>query len=340
MKIFRRSITVVGTGSYGTALAIAIARNGHYVFLWGRNLKKQKKLQINRCNSSFLPGMMFPKTLIISKKISDAIQSSSDVLIVVPSHTFADLLHQIQPFLKKNSRIVWATKGLEHNTGRLLQEVAREILGNDIPLAVIAGPSFAKELAAGLPTAITLSATDITFARDLQKLFYYDKNLRVYNNTDFVGVQIGGAVKNVIAIGAGISDGIGFGANARTALITRGLTEMTRLGIALGANITTFMGMAGLGDLMLSCTDNQSRNRRFGILLGKGIKVEKAQDSIGQIVEGYHNTKEVKTLANKYNVEMPITEQIYQVLYCNKDAYEAALTLLSRSKKNENCTTY
>lgn len=330
-----RSITVIGAGSYGTALAIAIARNGYKVFLWGRNLKKQKKIQFDKCHSFSLPKVTFPKTLIILNKISDAINFSSDFLIVVPSNTFSDVLYKIKPFLTKSSRIVWATKGLEKNTGRLLHDVAREILGDNIPLAVIAGPSFAKELAIGLPTAITLSATKKSFAQDLQQLLHHDKNLRVYNNSDFIGVQIGGAVKNVIAIGAGISDGIGFGANARTALITRGLTEMTRLGIALGANVTTFMGMAGLGDLILSCTDNQSRNRRFGILLGQGIQVQKAQNFIGQIVEGYNNTKEVKKLSDKYNVEMPITDQVYQVLYCNKNAYKAALTLLKREKKNE-----
>lgn len=331
----KRSITVIGSGSYGTALAIAIARNGYNVILWGRNSKHQQDLKINRCNKYFLPGIFFPKTLKITSTLSKAIDMSSIILIVIPSHTFANILYQIKPFLRKDSKIVWATKGLEENTGRLLQDVTREIIGKNIPLAVISGPSFAKELAIGLPTAITLSSTKKNFAKDLQKIFHCDKSLRVYNNSDFIGVQVGGAVKNVIAIGAGISDGIGFGANARTALITRGLTEMTRLGLALGAHITTFMGMAGLGDLILSCTDNQSRNRRFGILLGQGIKLEKAKNTIGQIVEGYRNTKEVKKLADHYSVEMPITEQVYQVLYCKKDAYDAALTLLRRSKKNE-----
>lgn len=336
MVNINKSITVIGAGSYGTALAITLARNGHFVYLWGHNPIKQKKLQKDRCNSFSLPGIIFPKTLKISENLNCSIKNSNTILVVVPSHTFANLLHQIKPFLKNYSRIVWATKGLEQNTGRFLKDVAREILGNKIPLAVISGPSFARELAIGLPTAITLSATDIEFARDLQHIFHCDKSLRVYKNTDFIGIQLGGAVKNVIAIGAGISDGIGFGANARTALITRGLTEMTRLGLVIGADINTFMGMSGLGDLMLSCTDNQSRNRRFGILIGKGEKVEKAKKNIGQIIEGYKNTKEVKKLADKYNVEMPITEQVYQVLYCNKNAYTAALTLLSRAKKNEN----
>jgi len=214
--------------------------------------------------------------------------------------------------------------------------VAREILGDATPLAVISGPTFAKELAAGLPTAIALAATDATFAEDLQQKLHCGKSFRVYNNPDFIGVQLGGAVKNVIAIGAGISDGIGFGANARTALITRGLAEMSRLGAALGADATTFMGMAGLGDLVLTCTDNQSRNRRFGLMLGQGEEVDNAQRIIGQVVEGYKNTKEVKALAERVGVEMPITEQIYQVLYCGKPAREAALSLLGRTRKDEN----
>lgn len=200
---------------------------------------------------------------------------------------------------------------------------------------MISGPTFAKELAAGLPTAISLAATDPQFAEDLQRLLHCGKSFRVYINPDFIGVQLGGAVKNVIAIGAGMSDGIGFGANARTALITRGLVEMSRLGAALGADPETFMGMAGLGDLVLTCTDNQSRNRRFGMMLGQGMDVQSAQDKIGQVVEGYRNTKEVRVLAQRLGVEMPITEEIYQVLYCGKIAREAALTLLGRARKDE-----
>lgn len=231
---------------------------------------------------------------------------------------------------------MWATKGLEAETGRLLQDVACEALGPDIPLAVISGPTFAKELAAGLPTAIAVASQDAAFAEVLQQLLHCGKSFRVYRNPDFIGVQLGGAVKNVIAIGAGMSDGIGFGANARTALITRGLAEMSRLGVALGADPATFMGMAGLGDLVLTCTDNQSRNRRFGIMLGQGMGVDEAQAQIGQVVEGYRNTKEVMSLAQRYGVEMPITEQIYQVLYCHKDVREAALSLLGRASRDEN----
>lgn len=330
------SMSVIGAGSYGTALAITMARNGHDVVLWGHNSQHQAQLQADRCNTAFLPDVPFPDTLHLETDLAAAIAASRDLLVVVPSHVFGDVLKQIKPYLRADSRLVWATKGLEKETGRLLQDVAREILGDTIPLAVISGPTFAKELAAGLPTAIALAATDVVFADDLQQLLHCGKSFRVYNNPDFIGVQLGGAVKNVIAIGAGMSDGIGFGANARTALITRGLAEMSRLGAALGADPTTFMGMAGLGDLVLTCTDNQSRNRRFGMMLGQGADVEGAQQTIGQVVEGFRNTKEVKALAARYGVEMPITEQIYQVLYCGKDAREAALNLLGRTRKDEN----
>ncbi|WP_140918975.1 NAD(P)H-dependent glycerol-3-phosphate dehydrogenase [Limnobaculum xujianqingii] len=328
-------MTVIGAGSYGTALAITLARNGHSVVLWGHDPQHIAQLQQDRKNQAFLPDVPFPDTLQLQADLQQAISASRDILVVVPSHVFGDVLRQIKPFLQANARIVWATKGLEAETGRLLAEVAREALGDEIPLAVISGPTFAKELAAGLPTAIAVASSDPLFTDDLQKLLHCGKSFRVYSNPDFIGVQLGGAVKNVIAIGAGMSDGIGFGANARTALITRGLAEMSRLGAALGAEPATFMGMAGLGDLVLTCTDNQSRNRRFGIMLGEGKNVEEAQNLIGQVVEGYRNTKEVWVLAQRHGVEMPITEQIYQVLYAGKDAREAAITLLSRTSKDE-----
>ncbi|QTF06665.1 NAD(P)H-dependent glycerol-3-phosphate dehydrogenase [Brenneria izadpanahii] len=329
------SMAVIGAGSYGTALAITLARNGHKVVLWGHDPDHIHALQAARCNQAFLPDVPFPDSLQLETDLAQALAASRNVLVVVPSHVFGDVLRQIKPHLRADARVVWATKGLEAETGRLLQDVAREALGERIPLAVVSGPTFAKELAAGLPTAIALASTDGEFADDLQRLLHCGKSFRVYSNPDFIGVQLGGAVKNVIAIGAGMSDGIGFGANARTALITRGLAEMTRLGVALGADPTTFMGMAGLGDLVLTCTDNQSRNRRFGMMLGQGMDVQSAQDKIGQVVEGYRNTKEVLALAQRYGVEMPITEQIWQVLYCGKDAREAALSLLGRTRKDE-----
>ena len=328
-------MTVIGAGSYGSSLAIALARNGANVVLWGHEEDHMQRLEEDRSNEEFLPGVDFPESLIVETDLHKAVQSCQDLLVVVPSHVFGIVLESLKPHLREDSRICWATKGLEPDTGRLLKDVAQDILGEQYSLAVLSGPTFAKELAIGMPTAISVASPDDKFVQDLQEKIHCSKSLRVYANSDFVGMQLGGAVKNVIAIGAGMSDGIGFGANARTALITRGLAEMSRLGAALGANQETFMGMAGLGDLVLTCTDNQSRNRRFGLALGKGQDVETAQHEIGQVVEGYRNTKEVWMLASRMGVEMPIVDQIYQVLYQNKDARLAAQDLLARDKKAE-----
>ncbi|GAA6204801.1 NAD(P)H-dependent glycerol-3-phosphate dehydrogenase [Thalassotalea sp. SU-HH00458] len=328
-------ISVIGAGSYGTALAICFARNGHETLLWGRDPQHISNMAASRSNEKYLPGSKFPESLSLSNDLAATIQASDNVLVVVPSHVFGDMLKQIKPYLRASAKIAWATKGLDPQTGNLLQDVARKILGDEISLAVLSGPTFAKEMAAGLPTAISLSSTDDAFVAELSDLLHCEKTFRVYSNNDFIGVQLGGAVKNVIAIGAGMADGIGFGANARTALITRGLVEMTRLGEALNAQPTTFMGMAGLGDLVLTCTDNQSRNRRFGLALGQGTSVEQAMEDIGQVVEGYRNTKEVYMLAERMNVEMPIVEQVYQVLYCGKNAKLAASDLLSRERTYE-----
>lgn len=328
-------MTVIGAGSYGTSLAIALARNGSKVILWGHEPTHMAALEQDRSNEEFLPGIDFPESLIIESDLSKAVAASRDLLVVVPSHVFGIVLNNLKPHLRSDTRICWATKGLEPETGRLLKDVAQDVLGDDMSFAVLSGPTFAKELAAGMPTAIAVASPDEAFVKDLQNTIHCSKTLRVYANSDFTGMQLGGAVKNVIAIGAGMSDGIGFGANARTALITRGLAEMCRLGAALGAQPETFMGMAGLGDLVLTCTDNQSRNRRFGLALGKGKDVDTAQLEIGQVVEGYRNTKEVWLLANRMGVEMPIVEQIYQVLYQGKDARVAAQDLLARQKKAE-----
>ena len=329
------SVSVLGAGSYGTALAFCLARNGNPTLLWGRDEKHIAEMAERRENSRYLPGATFPEALSVNANLEDVVSASQDILVVVPSHAFSAMLHSLKPLLQPHQRIIWATKGLEPKTGRLLRDVAEEILGTHYPLAVLSGPTFAKEMVAGLPTAISLSSTDDTLSDEFAAKLHCAKSFRVYKNSDFTGVQLGGAVKNVIAIGAGLADGLGFGANARTALITRGLAELTRLGVKLGANPETFMGMAGLGDLVLTCTDNQSRNRRFGLALGQGKDVEQALKSIGQSVEGYRNTREVVALAKRYDVEMPICEQIYAVLYEGKEPQQAAIDLLSRERKTE-----
>ena len=329
------SVTVLGAGSYGTALAICLARNNTPTMLWGRDAKQLSVMADSRQNERYLPGASFPDALSVESDLASAVAHSRDILVVVPSHAFKGMLEQLAPLLHDSQRIVWATKGLEPGSGRLLKEVALEVLGDKYPLAVLSGPTFAKEMAAGLPTAISLSSTDDEFIDAMAAKLHCARSFRVYKNPDFTGVQLGGAVKNVIAIGAGLADGLGFGANARTALITRGLAELTRLGVKAGAQPETFMGMAGLGDLVLTCTDNQSRNRRFGLALGKGTSVDNAMQEIGQVVEGFRNTEEVVILARKLGVEMPICEQIYAVLYEGKSPKDAALALLGRELKSE-----
>ena len=329
------SVTVLGAGSYGTALAFCLARNSNPTLLWGRDEAHMQALADSRENARYLPGAKFPDALTVEADLAAAVAASRDILIVVPSHAFKDLLNTIKPMLKADHRLIWATKGLEPGTGRLLRDVALDVLGDTYPLAVLSGPTFAKEMAAGLPTAISLSSTCESLVDDFARKLHCSRSFRVYKNPDFIGVQLGGAVKNVIAIGAGLADGLGFGANARTALITRGLAELTRLGVKVGAQPETFMGMAGLGDLVLTCTDNQSRNRRFGLALGQGKDVDTAMRDIGQVVEGYRNTEEVHALAKQYGVEMPICEQIYAVLYHGKPPKEAAVALLARDLKSE-----
>ncbi|MDP8170454.1 NAD(P)H-dependent glycerol-3-phosphate dehydrogenase [Phocoenobacter skyensis] len=338
-SLYTAPIAVLGAGSYGTSLAIALSQQGEKTYLWGHSPHKIQKMQHERKNQEFLPDIPFPDNLILESNLEKVLNNVKDILIVVPSHVFNDVLLQIKPFIQDDHRIMWATKGLEHNTGRLLHCVVNEILGEDHALAVLSGPTFAKELAAGLPTAISLASTDIQFAEEMQQRIHCSKAFRVYLNDDMVAVQLGGAIKNVIAIGAGLSDGLGFGANARTALITRGIAEISQLCVALGGNPTSLMGMAGIGDLMLTCTDNQSRNRRFGLMVGQGKSVDAAMNEIGQVVEGYYNTKEAYLLAQKHNIEMPIVEQLYQMLFCGQDTKahirKGVAMLLGRERKVE-----
>lgn len=335
MPISQTPITILGAGSYGTALAMTFSRNGSPAYLWGHNPDHMAQMQVERQNRRFLSEIPFPDELHLETDLAQALARSQDILIVVPSHAFGEILTQIQPHLRPHHRLIWATKGLERDTGRLLQTLVEEKIGTQHPLAVLSGPTFAKELAQGLPTAITLASNDEAFALEFQARIHCSQYFRVYVNSDMIGVQLGGAIKNVIAIGAGISDGMGFGANARTALITRGIAEISRLGESLGANPNTFMGMSGLGDLVLTCTDNQSRNRRFGLMLGEGLDAQTAMNTIGQVVEGFYNTKETYLLAQRQGVEMPITEQIYQMLFCGKRAQDVAQSLLGRERKGE-----
>jgi len=287
-----------------------------------------------RVNNRYLPDADFPSNLHIEPDLHKCLEGVSDILIAVPSHGLREILLRIKPLLDSQARISWATKGFELNTGKLPHQVASEILGDNRPMAVLSGPTFAKEVGAGLPTAMTIAASDADFASDLAAGLS-DESFRAYTSDDMIGVEVGGAVKNVLAIGAGLSDGLGFGANTRIALINRGLVEMTRLGVALGAKQDTFMGLAGMGDLVLTCTDNLSRNRRMGLALASGMSIEQAQQEIQQVVEGVPAAKAVKEVAARLDVDMPICLQIYRILYAGVSPREAVGALMGRALKPE-----
>ena len=327
-------VVVLGAGSWGTALAIQFARGGHPVRLWGRDRGRLAAMAAKRCNERYLPGTAFPPSLGLEPELTAALAGARDVLVVVPSTALRELLTELRPLLTPPMHVAWATKGFEQGSGKLPHQVAAEVLGAERRVAVLSGPTFAREVGAGLPTAMTIASPHAAYAQALAQDLS-SENFRAYTSTDIMGVEIGGAVKNALAVGAGLSDGLGFGANTRVALITRGLKEMTRLGVALGARAETFMGLAGLGDLVLTCTDDQSRNRRFGLLLAAGRSPEAALEEIGQAVEGYAAARAIEGVAARVGVEMPLCAMVYRVLYEKLPAKEAVRALMGRPIKAE-----
>jgi len=327
-------IAVICAGSWGTALSILLSGNGYPTWLWDRDAAHIDRLASDRSNEQHLPGIHFPDLLKPDNDLVGILGRVRDVLIVVPSVGFRTTLENIAPYLKKTSRIVWATKGMDPGTGKLLHEVVMETLGHEIEYAVVSGPTFAHEVAAGLPTAITVASSRTEFATEIANRLH-NKHFRAYTSDDVIGVEIGNSVKNVLAIAAGCSDGLGFGANSRAALVTRGLAEMMRFGVALGGKRETFMGLAGLGDLILTCTDDHSRNRRLGLALAKGKSLSDAHKEIVQVVEGAQTVREVMQLAKQHDIEMPITEQVYEVLYGGLSPREAVNALFAREVKPE-----
>jgi glycerol-3-phosphate dehydrogenase (NAD(P)+) len=328
------NICVLGAGSWGTALAMLLADNGYAVNLWAHHETHANAMAAQRANERYLPGIAFPDNLTVSADLQQVMSQSDTILIVVPSHAFRTTLVAIKPLLTAQQRVVWGTKGLEPDSQKLLHQQAREELGEQISLAVVSGPTFAREVALRQPGAVTVASRDQEFASDVAMALHND-HFRAYTSEDVVGVEIGGAAKNVMAIAAGVADGLGFGANTRAALIARGLAEISRLGVALGGQQETFIGLTGLGDLVLTCTDNQSRNRRFGLALGKGENREQAVADIGQVVEGINTAKEIYGLAQQHQVDMPITEQVYKVLYENLSPKQAVHNLFNREPKPE-----
>jgi glycerol-3-phosphate dehydrogenase (NAD(P)+) len=329
----RPAITIIGAGSWGTALAIQVARAGHPTRLWGRDARLIEDLKQARRNARYLPEAEFPPSLEVVADLGEALHGARDALIAVPSRAFRQTLVGLEPHLGSNTRIAWASKGFEIATGLLPHQVAIDIFG-ERPGAVLSGPTFAREVGAGLPTALTVASRDERFARDWV-MALSGPHFRAYTQRDIVGVEVGGAVKNVIAIGSGIADGMGFGSNTRVALITRGLAEMTRLGLKLGALRDTFMGLACLGDLVLTCTDDQSRNRRLGLALGRGATLTEAQQGIHQVVEGVTAASAVRKVAQREGVEMPICEEVYRVMHEGRPVRAAVQSLMGREARSE-----
>jgi glycerol-3-phosphate dehydrogenase (NAD(P)+) len=334
MPLMDKKIAILGAGSWGTALAILAAGNGCQTLLWGHNSEHIAALARDGENLRYLPDQPFPKNLSVTANLADVADFSGLVLVCVPSRAFKATLIALKAQTTDAVKIAWATKGFNSDDGRLLHEIVAEVFSAQTPAAIISGPSFAREVAANLPTAITIASPQIDFANELATILH-SGFFRTYTSTDIIGVEIGGAVKNVLAIAAGIADGLGFGANTRAALITRGLNEIIRLGIKLGGKQETFMGLAGLGDLVLTCTDNQSRNRRFGLALGQGRDRAAVTAEIGQEIEGVLAAKETYLLAKKYEIDMPITEQTYKVLYEGLAPLTAVQNLLAREQKPE-----
>jgi glycerol-3-phosphate dehydrogenase (NAD(P)+) len=327
-------ITVLGAGSWGTALAALIARHGYPVTLWGRDAAQVATIDARHENTRYLPGIALPDTLRATTDLASAVASAAMLLVVTPSHAFPDTLRLLAPHRRADAGVAWATKGFEPGSGRFLHEVAADILGEGVPLAVVTGPSFAREVAQGLPTALTVHSDDEAFAQDVAEALH-GPAFRAYTGNDMLGAELGGAMKNVLAVATGIADGMALGLNARAGLITRGLNEMLRLNAALGGRAETLMGLAGLGDLVLTCTGDLSRNRRLGLALGRGQSIAEAVAEIGQVVESVQTVDEVMRLAQRHAVELPISELVQRVLHEEITPREGLKIILSREQKPE-----
>ncbi len=331
-----RKIAVLGAGAWGTALAIHLAKVGHAVNLWTHRSEQVELLMSSHENARYLPGIALPESLTVTASLADAVCEAEAILLVVPSNAFRETLIALQKVIaNKNIHIAWATKGFEPTTQKLLHEVAFEVLGQSANVAVLSGPTFANEVAQGLPTAMVSASNKSEEAQYWADLFHFD-TFRMYTQSDMFGVEVGGAYKNIMAIATGISDGMHMGANARAALVSRGMVEMMRLSQALGGQTETMMGLAGLGDLVLTCTDDLSRNRRFGFgLASDNMSTEDVMTEIGQVVEGAKAVKTVKQLADKMGLDLPIMEQVYLLVTDQVSPQQAVQALMSRSGKSE-----
>jgi glycerol-3-phosphate dehydrogenase (NAD(P)+) len=329
----KSTIALFGAGSWGTALAMQLARNGSIVNLWGHQAEHIDRLINANENAAYLPGIALEDNIRPTTSIEDCLRDADVVLIAIPSKAFRAFLKSLKPFINSAISVFWASKGFEIESGKLLHElVLEELPGRNY--GVVSGPTFAAEVAKGMPAAITCAGNDDTTTQYFASLLHASR-FRCYTSSDVIGVELGGALKNILAIAVGTSDGLGFGANTRAALMTRGLAEVMRLGKELGARQETLMGLAGLGDLILTCTDDQSRNRRFGLAIGEGKTVEQAMVVVKETVEGLRAAKAIYLIAQAMSIELPIMEQIYHVLYNNKNPRDAVKALEERPQRSE-----
>lgn len=326
-------IGVIGGGSWGTALAILLSKKGYEVDIWIRNSKQCNDMNISRENIKYLPGVIIPNNVRITDDLEGAVTNKDIIVLSIPSHGVRETLLKLKKYIKPDQIIVNVAKGIENNSLMRISEVVKEVVPKS-KYAILSGPSHAEEVARDMPTTVVAASEDKKIANYTQDIFMSPK-FRVYTNPDVIGVELGGSLKNVIALGAGISDGLGYGDNTKAALMTRGIIEMSRLGCKMGANNETFTGLSGIGDLIVTCTSMHSRNRRAGILIGEGNSLEEAIKSVGMVVEGVKTTKSAYNLAIKYNVTMPITKEIYEVLYEGKDVKNSVVNLMLRDKKHE-----
>ena len=328
-----KKISVLGGGSWGTALSKLLSENGHKVTVWLRDEKQCKELSENRVNKKYLPNVKIPENVLFTSDINEAAKTTEILLLVIPTQIVRGVLRQIKDEYKNGKIIVNASKGIEIGSLSLVSDIVREETKNSI-FAVLSGPSHAEEVGLSMPTAITIACEDKAVGEELQDIFM-SEYFRVYTNDDVRGAELGGALKNIIALGAGISDGIGYGDNAKAALMNRGIVEIARLGIAMGADIHTFYGLTGIGDLIVTCTSKHSRNWNAGYLIGQGYTKDEAIKKVGMIVEGIPTTYAAYELSKKLNVDMPIVDAMYDVLENNADVKETVNKLMLRDKKEE-----
>lgn len=328
-----KKIGVIGAGSWGTALAITAAAKGHFVSIWGRNREQARVMKECRENARYLPGVKLPGNLQIASTMKEALEEKDMILFVVPAQSFRSIFTEAVSDMGQDTLVVNAAKGIEQGTLLRLSQVAKEI-APWCKYVVLSGPSHAEEVGKQLPTTVVVGAVNLQEAKEIQDIFMTEK-FRVYTSDDVVGIELGGSLKNIIALGAGISDGMGYGDNAKAALITRGLAEINRLALALGARTETLSGLAGVGDLIVTCTSMHSRNRRCGISIGQGCTTKEAVEKVGMVVEGITTTQAAYDLAKKAGIEMPVTEAIYRIINGEIDAAQAEVVLMGRQRKAE-----